>query len=465
MTGRFVFNRWLLLSISIATVSSVLVAMAEEMEPTSKSYSLRSSLDKLLQWRRRSQRGGESEGEGGPRMAVAAALCFVAAGVSSAGGVGGGSLFLPILNLVARIDLKRASKYSAFMVAGNAASNVLYSVFSASTGAGGGHLIDYDIALLSEPCMLLGVTLGVICNIAFPEWLVTLLFVVILAGSTFKTCRAGGRRWREESEEMREKKGEKVGGVEEGGKDLEKPLLPEEGGPPRRFPLKKVAFLLMVWLCFFLLQFLRGDKEGKGIIKIKRCGLGYWLTTSSQVPVALLFTTYIMYANDRQQRRRRRQGDDHKSFDVPQTVVEDLPKIIFPIAALLAGVLGGLFGIGGGLLMNPVLLQIGISPQITASTSCFMVFFSASMSSMQYLMLGMKEVNQALLMAAGCSVTSMAGVILIQRAVGKYGRASLIIFTLSTVMVLSSISITGFGIIDIWKDYMDGRSLGFKLPC
>ncbi|CAA6668755.1 unnamed protein product [Spirodela intermedia] len=314
------------------------------------------------------------------------------------------------------------------MVAGNAASNVLYSVFSASTGAGGGHLIDYDIALLSEPCMLLGVTLGVICNIAFPEWLVTLLFVVILAGSTFKTCRAGGRRWREESEEMREKKGEK-----------EVPL--EEGG-----------VLLMVWLCFFLLQFLRGDKEGKGIIKIKRCGLGYWLTTSSQVPVALLFTTYIMYANDRQQRRRRHGGrrstQDHISY-----------------SSAPGRRSRGLFGIGGGLLMNPVLLQIGISPQITASTSCFMVFFSASMSSMQYLMLGMKEVNQALLMAAGCSVTSMAGVILIQRAVGKYGRASLIIFTLSTVMVLSSISITGFGIIDIWKDYMDGRSLGFKLPC
>lgn len=262
MAGRFLFNRWLLLSISMATVSSLLVAMAEEMGPTSKSSALQSSMDKLLQWRR-SQGGGESEGEGGLRMAAAAALCFVAAAVSSAGGVGGGSLFLPILNLVAGIDLKRASKYSAFMVAGNAASNVLYSVFSASTGAGGGHVIDYDIALLSEPCMLLGVTVGVICNIAFPEWLVTLLFVVILAGSTFKTCRAGARRWREESEEMRATKGEKVGGVEDGGKDLEEPLLSEEGGPPKEFPLKKVAVLVMVWLCFFLLQFLRGDKEGK----------------------------------------------------------------------------------------------------------------------------------------------------------------------------------------------------------
>lgn len=39
-------------------------------------------------------------------------------------------------------------------------------------------------------------------------------------------------------------------------------------------------------------------------------------------------------------------------------------KLIFPIMALLAGVLGGVFGIGGGMLISPLLLHVGIAPEV-----------------------------------------------------------------------------------------------------
>jgi hypothetical protein len=45
---------------------------------------------------------------------------------------------------------------------------------------GGKTLLDYDIALLSEPFMLLGVGVGVTCNLVFPEWPITILFAVFL---------------------------------------------------------------------------------------------------------------------------------------------------------------------------------------------------------------------------------------------------------------------------------------------
>jgi uncharacterized membrane protein YfcA len=44
--------------------------------------------------------------------------------------------------------------------------------------------------------------------------------------------------------------------------------------------------------------------------------------------------------------------------------LESLPVYVFPVAALLTGVMSGLFGIGGGLLLNPVLLQIGVPPKV-----------------------------------------------------------------------------------------------------
>jgi hypothetical protein len=199
---------------------------------------------------------------------VAWALSFLAASVSSAGGVGGGSLFLPILNLVAGLSLKRATAYSSFMVTGGAASNVLYNLAS-STG-GGGRLIDYDIALLFQPCLLLGVSIGVVCNVVFPEWLVTLLFSLFLAFCTAKTCRAGVKIWRSES-------GGAGAGAARGDQHHGKePLLlrlprgtsdaDAEGGGRGNgagFPWADVALLVMVWLCFFALHVLIGDKHGK----------------------------------------------------------------------------------------------------------------------------------------------------------------------------------------------------------
>ena len=42
-------------------------------------------------------------------------------------------------------------------------------------------------------------------------------------------------------------------------------------------------------------------------------------------------------------------------------------KLIFPLMALLAGMLGGVFGIGGGILISPLLLRIGVTPEISSA--------------------------------------------------------------------------------------------------
>ncbi|XP_012842006.1 PREDICTED: uncharacterized protein LOC105962253 [Erythranthe guttata] len=133
--------------------------------------------------------------------------------------------------------------------------------------------------------------------------------------------------------------------------------------------------------------------------------------------------------------------------------------------ALLAGILGGVFGIGGGMLISPLLIQIGMQPEVTAATCSFMVLFSSSMSAMQYLLLGMDYIYGALILSAVCFVASLIGLTLVQRAVMKHGRASLIVFSVGTVMALSTVLMTSFGAVAVWSDYTSGKSMGFKKPC
>lgn len=174
-----------------------------------------------------------------------------------------------------------------------------------------------------------------------------------------------------------------------------------------------------------------------------------------------------------------------------KTTCESSKKLTFPIIAILAGALGGVFGIGGGMLISPLLLQVGISPQVssfsldksnqiilsysshtiafsvqvTAATCSLMVFFSSTMSAVQYLLLGMEHTFSALIFAIICFVASLIGLMVVQKVIRKHGRASLIVFSVGTVMVLSTVLMTSFGALDIWRDYTSGRYMGFKLPC
>uniref|UniRef100_A0A6N2KY81 Sulfite exporter TauE/SafE family protein n=1 Tax=Salix viminalis TaxID=40686 RepID=A0A6N2KY81_SALVM len=100
-------------------------------------------------------------------MVLAGVFCFIAASISSAGGIGGGGLYIPILTIVVGFDLKTASSSSVFMVTGGTITNVMRNLCTRSDKFGGKILVDYDISLLSEPCVLLGVTVGVIVILFF----------------------------------------------------------------------------------------------------------------------------------------------------------------------------------------------------------------------------------------------------------------------------------------------------------
>ncbi|KAL3850837.1 hypothetical protein ACJIZ3_012719 [Penstemon smallii] len=379
-------------------------------------------------------------------------LSFIAAAISSAGGVGGGGLFIPILTIVANLQLRTASSYSAFMVTGGSIANVACHMLLRRDDKK--QLIDFDIALLSEPFMLLGVSCGVICNLVLPEWLITMTFVIFLGFCTFKTCKSGVLFWKLESE---------TEAACDGGSTKE-PLLREELDEGKMgIPWTKIGMLVVIWFSVFLFNLLRGNRYGQGVIKIKPCGTGYWIISSIQIPLAIIFTTWILYI-----RRKNPNNNDstHQLENIgPTRNTYSSHKLIFPIMALLAGVLGGVFGIGGGMLISPLLLQIGVEPKVTAATCSFIVLFSSSMSAVQYLLLGMDHLSGALTYASICFVGSLVGLTLVQQAIMKHGRASLIVFSVGTVMALSTVLITSFGAVNVWSDYTSGKSMGFKRPC
>lgn len=44
-------------------------------------------------------------------------------------------------------------------------------------------IIDYDLALLFQPVLMLGITVGVALSVIFPYWLITVLIIILFLGS------------------------------------------------------------------------------------------------------------------------------------------------------------------------------------------------------------------------------------------------------------------------------------------
>ncbi len=85
--------------------------------------------------------------------------------------------------------------------------------------------------------------------------------------------------------------------------------------------------------------------------------------------------------------------------------------MIFAIAAsFLAGIISGLFGIGGGVVFVPLMvIAMGLSMKNAAPTSQFILLFASASALITHTLLGHPDFYQALLLSAGAFVGGLVG--------------------------------------------------------
>ena len=57
--------------------------------------------------------------------------------------------------------------------------------------------------------------------------------------------------------------------------------------------------------------------------------------------------------------------------------------VMYPVLACAAGAMGGMLGIGGGMIMGPLLLELGMLAETTAATSATTVLLTAASGTFQ----------------------------------------------------------------------------------
>ena len=136
------------------------------------------------------------------------------------------------------------------------------------------------------------------------------------------------------------------------------------------------------------------------------------------------------------------------------------------ITGLITGFLAGVVGIGGGVILGPILLGFDIYPVVSTVTTNFLVLLTSSSTSIQFILSNLMNYQYAFITTIFSVLGSYFGTKLTHYYFNKSGRQSILIFILDFVIALSAIILPIISTISTIHDINDGKDVfKFNSPC
>ncbi|CAI0420015.1 unnamed protein product [Linum tenue] len=404
------------------------------------------------------------EMEFGWKIVVGAVVGFFGAAFGSVGGVGGGGIFVPMLTLIVGFDPKSSTAISKCMITGAAGSTVYYNLRLRHPTLDM-PLIDYDLALLFQPMLMLGISIGVAFNVMFADWMVTVLLIILFIGTSTKALSKGIETWKKETmmkEASRQMESQPKTDHDDHGNGGEQDYKRLPSGPAalhdkddevslsQNIHWKEMAMLVYVWVGFLLVQLVK--------TYVPTCSVTYWILNALQVPIAVSVSVYEAVWLWKGKRVIASRGKQITNWKLHQL-------LLYCCCGIVAGMVGGLLGLGGGFILGPLFLELGIPPQVASATSTFAMVFSSSMSVVQYYLLKRFPIPYAAYFVVVSTIAALAGQHVVRKIIAVLGRASIIIFILALTIFLSAITLGGVGIVNMVEKLEKREYMGFENFC
>ena len=383
-------------------------------------------------------------------------------------GVGGGGILVPILNIILGLSIKESTTLSQAMIAAAGIGSAVYALTHPHPYLPWKPLIDFNLVLVIIPALLLGVSVGVLANVVSPDWAVTLVLLTALVYMCIRTWKQAKRL------QILEKQARALEALRWSAEEAEtgSDCMIMDGPPigfsslrPRTrpdIPWGQLFKVVILWAIFAAIQVSRSN--------LTRCTWMYAGLNSVQVLVAVFATIWFV-------RRTLEAAQDwtDESWELsPQVPLLEEDRMLFesssqpdtaPItkrhlhlaaaSAVGAGTVAGFIGMGGGFLLNPLLLEFGAHPQVAASTSSLLVLFSSAAATMAFITEGRLDGSLAMVFGTVCCASAFVGVYVLAKVVKKRG-ASAVVFLLAGVIAFGTVATAVFGSRKLWKDFSSG---------
>jgi len=331
--------------------------------------------------------------------------------------------------------------------------------------------IDYDMALFLAPMEMAGAVLGVLIQKIMPNWLYLMVAGVILAFTSHKTYKKFFATHKAEKETKQKEQEETSGNFQnetdksdepdsdnikksdpESGKqvtmgdvDITKADLDDENEKlreiyleqdSRQYPREKLITFLILWIGLILLTFFKGGKGVKSLIGIDCDSPVYGVLIAIQFAWTIGFGAVFGFKLLKQREEREKVNYPY----VPSDVQWDMSKLRFyALFTFLAGIVAGLIGIGGGMVLGPLMIVMGIHPSVSSATTATMIVLTSSSVAVLFVTSGLVPWSYAIYFFTVCFIGAFIGKRFIDSYVKKTGKASVLVCILATIIAFATV--------------------------
>jgi len=211
-------------------------------------------------------------------------------------------------------------------------------------------------------------------------------------------------------------------------------------------PYCNIGYLTFMWASLIIILILKGGKGINGAFKY--CSEGYWVCTA--MAFVWLFG-FAIWMGRRTVNKTILKSKVSFSFVEGDIVWNWIKFRKYSLLTFVAGVIAGLIGIGGGMILGPMMLQLGVLPQVSSATNATLILLTASAAAMLYVTSGQVPNTYAITFFVVAFIGAFSGKLFIDGLVKKYGLTSIIVLILAAIITFASGMMTINGIL-IYND-------------
>eukprot|EP00931_Biecheleriopsis_adriatica_P062069 TRINITY_DN37367_c0_g1_i1.p1 TRINITY_DN37367_c0_g1~~TRINITY_DN37367_c0_g1_i1.p1 ORF type:complete len:572 (+),score=102.65 TRINITY_DN37367_c0_g1_i1:71-1786(+) len=370
-------------------------------------------------------------------------LLLIAAALAAAAGTGGGSIFVPVLISFSYLKESSIVALSQFMILLGSIVNLSVVVVRRHPEFPELPLIDYDCVVVLIPMLCTGVTCGVLVNRMAPSWVLLVLLCTTLSLALWRTSKKGMKQLhqeraaimqRQESEESKAPHDDEPTAVMSCG-DVLSELVQAKS--------EQILGILLVWL-LMLVSSLHG---------LPYCSYSYGIFLCVMVSILSIVGLAMTW---------RFQSTSYLNPIDWLSHSEDRHPMTFPLVAFFTGFLGAMLGLGGGTLLGPVFIEVGMHSEAVQATTAVFVFLSSSIAAIQYFMMDQIVWHYGLWYGAVTVLATMLGQYACEVFIRRAKRYSFITLAVSAILLFSLLCLSVVGTSTVYKDYEMGKTIWFS---
>jgi len=180
--------------------------------------------------------------------------------------------------------------------------------------------------------------------------------------------------------------------------------------------------------------------------RLPACSAGYWILYFIPCLFFPLIGLAIGHQLHKDHRRKQQVGFNFLKGDI-QWTRQTLSQL--PLVGWAAGAAASLVGIGGGMIIVPLFLNMDILPQVAANTNALMILFVAVSSVVQYSVLGTLPWDYALWFMFLGFLGAQLGSHFIKHLLARSGRPSAMAFILAGFIACCVAAMLVSGVLEV----------------